>query len=73
MNLGALNSQMTVEEVLEMWPQTAPVFNRYKSACVGCALAPFCTVDDVAATYHFDLNTLMDELHTAATQSGSQV
>jgi hybrid cluster-associated redox disulfide protein len=72
MSLAALDSSMTVEEVLERWPQAAPVFNHYKSACVGCALSPFCTLEDVAGTYHLDLAGLMADLDHAIGDSELQ-
>ncbi len=42
---------LPVEEVMARWPATAEVFNGHALACVGCALAPFCTVQDAATTY----------------------
>jgi hybrid cluster-associated redox disulfide protein len=69
MSVAGLESSMTVEEVLTRWPQTAPVFNHYKSACVGCALSPFCTLEDVAGTYHLDLAGLLADLSDAVRSS----
>ena len=43
-----LRTDMVVSEVLEKWPQTATVFNEFKTACVGCAMSPFDTLADVA-------------------------
>jgi hybrid cluster-associated redox disulfide protein len=65
MSLPILDSSMTVEEVLERWPQTATVFNHYKSACVGCALSPFCTLEDVAGTYNLAMAGFLADLHGA--------
>lgn len=42
---------MVIIDVLERWPATADVFNAHALACVGCALAPFCTVLDAATAY----------------------
>ena len=44
------------------WPATAEVFNGHALACVGCALAPFCTVQDAATTYDLSPQALSDEL-----------
>jgi len=44
------------------WPATAEVFNGHALACVGCALAPFCTVQDAATTYDLPPQQLSDEL-----------
>jgi len=58
-------TEMTVAEVLESWPETVPVFQEYKTACVGCAMAPFDTMADVAQIYQLDLSELMAALHQA--------
>jgi hybrid cluster-associated redox disulfide protein len=72
MSLAELDSSLTVEEVLERWPQTAPVFNHYRSACVGCALSPFCTLEDVAGTYHLNLTIFLADLRAAVDGFESQ-
>lgn len=53
---------MTVAEVLDRWPQTIPVFLRHRMACVGCAMAPFETLADVAAIYGLQLSRFRSEL-----------
>ncbi|MCW5864641.1 MAG: hypothetical protein KIT52_16215 [Anaerolineae bacterium] len=53
---------LPVEEVMARWPATAEVFNGHALACVGCALAPFCTVQDAATTYDLSPQALSDEL-----------
>ena len=56
---------MTVAEVLETWPETVAVFQDLKVACVGCVMAPFDTLADVARIYEMDLVTIMDALRQA--------
>lgn len=56
---------MTVEEVLETWPETVAVFQALKTACVGCSMAPFDTLIDVARIYEIELDTIMKALHQA--------
>ena len=56
-------SDMTVAEILELWPETVDVFQEYKTACVGCVMAPFDTVTDVAQIYELELSKIMDALH----------
>jgi len=62
---------MTVAEVLEAWPQTVEVFQALKTACVGCVMAPFDTLDDVARIYELDLEVVMEAMHQAARSSRS--
>ena len=60
----------TVAEVLEMWPETVTVFQYYKTACVGCTMAPFDTMDDVAREYDLNVSELMAALHEAVAHAG---
>jgi hybrid cluster-associated redox disulfide protein len=46
-----LSTEMTVEEILERWPALARVFLRRRMACVGCAMARFERLSDVARIY----------------------
>ena len=55
-------TKMTVEDVLERWPQTAEVFNRYSPTCIGCAVAPFCTISDAARIYGLSLENFTADL-----------
>ncbi|MBK7218658.1 MAG: hypothetical protein IPH95_16765 [Candidatus Promineofilum sp.] len=57
-----LLNEMPVEDVMKRWPATAEVFNAHALACVGCALAPFCTVGDATATYELPSQQLADKL-----------
>lgn len=54
--------EMPVGEVMSHWPATAEVLHAHALACVGCALAQFCTVRDVATTYHLSPYQLADKL-----------
>ncbi len=68
-----LTSDLTVEEVLERWPETAVIFRKYADACVGCNLAAFCTVEDAAREYDADLNCMMVDLQTSITSEGKSL
>ncbi|MBF6613342.1 MAG: DUF1858 domain-containing protein [Chloroflexi bacterium] len=52
----------TVAGVLACWPQTVPVFMRYRLACVGCSLARFELINDVAAIYGINPAGFLREL-----------
>lgn len=61
-----ITADMTVEYILENWPETAPVFNQdLKTACVGCPIAPFDTLEDVARIYEMDLNHILSLMQEA--------
>jgi hybrid cluster-associated redox disulfide protein len=68
--MEVITSDMTVEYVLEKWPETAVVFNHdLKTACVGCPMAPFDTLDDVARIYDFDINDILSLMHNVLQES----
>ncbi|MBI3739047.1 MAG: hypothetical protein HY258_08390 [Chloroflexi bacterium] len=66
MDAPLYSSGTTVEEALKQGQHTARVFIRNRTACVGCYLAHFCTLEDVANTYGLSLKNLLDELQQAA-------
>ena len=67
-----LNSDMTVAEVLEAWPGTVSVFQEFKTACVGCVMAPFDTMADVARIYELELSDLMTALNRVVPVDGQK-
>ncbi len=61
--------QQTVQEVLSGWPGTRKAFLALKTRCVGCYLARFCSLQDVARTYEIAEQTLLDELEKVNRES----
>ncbi len=66
MEASIIPGDMTVAEVLSRWPQTIPVFLQHRLNCVGCAMAPFENLADVAEAYGLDVISLIQELSGAA-------
>ena len=66
MSVTSLTAETTVAEVLERDPSTRAVFTAQGTACVGCYLARFCTLNDAAGFYKIPLETFMDEITQAA-------
>jgi hybrid cluster-associated redox disulfide protein len=62
-----------VADVLTRWPQTIPVFTAHQMACVGCPIAPFETLAEVAAIYHLNLRNFLDELNCVIEESIAQI
>ena len=67
-----LEADLIVADVLAHWPQTIPVFLRRRMACVGCPIAPFETLAEVAAIYDLDLNCFLNELEQIIDQTTLQ-
>ncbi len=57
-----INIHITVSELLRRWPQAMPVFFKHHTQCVGCAMADFDTLEDVAANYHLSVDELLREI-----------
>jgi hybrid cluster-associated redox disulfide protein len=57
-----LTANFTVTEVMDRWPQTIPIFFRYRMACVGCPIASFETLAEIAAVYNLNLDRFLGEL-----------
>ena len=57
-----LEADLTVAEVLARWPQTIPVFIHHRMACVGCTIAHFETLTEVADIYRLELDAFLQEL-----------
>jgi hybrid cluster-associated redox disulfide protein len=62
MDARMIDIQMTVDEVLQNWPQSFSVFMKNKMKCPGCFMQQFCTLEDVAETYQISLEKLIDDL-----------
>jgi hypothetical protein len=66
MSRPSFSPEMTVPEALMAGHPAQRVFVAHRTACVGCDLARFCTLRDVAWTYGLSLETLVAELEDAA-------
>lgn len=58
----SLSPTLTVQQLFDHWPQTMNVFIRLRFACIGCAVAPFDTLADVAKNYGISPEELLAEL-----------
>lgn len=57
-----LSPDWTVADLLRAWPQAIPVFLAHQLGCVGCDMAPFDTLADVARIYELDAEGFLEEL-----------
>ncbi len=56
---------LTVAETLKQGQQISSVFIKLKTACVGCYLTHFCTLEDVTKAYGLSPDDLIGELRQA--------
>ena len=65
-------ASMTVDKVLARWPQCADIFNNYNMACVGCPVAPYYTVSEVAKVYDLPIDEFVAVLEQAIEEAETQ-
>ena len=61
-----ITATSSVADVMDERPGTVAVFVRNRMHCPGCAMSPFMTVAEAAASYRFDVDALIEELRAAA-------
>lgn len=61
----AILEHMRIEDVIDCYPKTIPVFFRYGMHCVGCPMARFETLAEGAAIYGISVSALVAELNEA--------
>jgi hybrid cluster-associated redox disulfide protein len=71
MESAQLRTDLTVAEVMDRWPETIPIFFRYRLACVGCPIASFETLAEVAVIYGIDLDCFLNELRQTIRVKGN--
>jgi len=55
-------AEMIISDVLERWPETAVVFQKYNMACVGCVVAPFYSIEAAISIYHLSREQFLQDL-----------
>ncbi len=71
METPAFSSELTVEHILSLWPQTLPLFIRFHMLCIGCPVTPFHTLRDACLAHDIELEPFETALR-AAVNSGLQ-
>jgi hybrid cluster-associated redox disulfide protein len=66
-----IHAEVVISELLRRWPQTIPVFQKHKMACVGCSMSDFETVSSAAEIYQLSLGSFIEELHEAVQQANN--
>ncbi len=58
-----ITKEMTIEEVVQQFPETIQVFSRHGVGCVGCSAAQYDNIGQGAAIHGLDTDQLLDELN----------
>ncbi len=62
MDRNPLDPQTPVAEVLAGIPQAALYFLGRRLDCVGCRMAPFCTLEEVCRQYELEIEQFLQDL-----------
>jgi hybrid cluster-associated redox disulfide protein len=73
MDAKVIDIRLTMDKVMQKWPQSFSVFMKHKTKCVGCFMQQFCTLKDVAATYGLSLETLIEDVLSASDDEETKV
>lgn len=68
----SLQKDTHIEDVLKRWPETVSFFLAMETDCVGCSMAAFCTVADVAESYEQDVDHFFAALKEFIQQLGKK-
>jgi hybrid cluster-associated redox disulfide protein len=60
-----ITEDMTIQEVINKYPQSATVFMKYNVGCIGCLAASFEKVKDIASVHGIDIKALVKDLNQA--------
>ena len=61
-----ISQNSTVSEILQKHPATSCVFLEKKALCLGCYMARFCSLKDVAQVYNVETEILVHDMQRAA-------
>jgi len=65
MKKDKITEDMTIQEVINNYPETAMVFMKYNVGCIGCLAASFEKVKDIATVHGIDIKALVKDLNQA--------
>lgn len=58
-----ITKDMTIEDVVQRFPETIQVFSRYGVGCLGCSAAQYDNIGQGAAIHGLDTDQLVQELN----------
>lgn len=64
----AITKDMTIQEIVARYPHCVPIFERYGLGCCGCLAAEFESLESGAIVHGVNLNDLLRDLNTQASQ-----
>jgi hybrid cluster-associated redox disulfide protein len=71
-NTELIHPQVTVDDLLSRYPQTARYFIVQGMACIGCVISRFHTLAEIADVYQVDIEILVSDLHNTLTERDAE-
>jgi hybrid cluster-associated redox disulfide protein len=62
MDLVQISPEISVSDLFARWPVAIPIFIKRQMSCVGCGMASFDTLEDVARIYGIPVEDLIQEI-----------
>mgnify|MGYP000846726178 FL=1 len=63
-----ITKTMGIQECVEKYPESVPVFFKHGLGCLGCAAAHFETIEQGAAAHGIDIDALIADLNKVVGQ-----
>ena len=66
-----ITKDMSIIEVVQLYPATIEIFRKYGMGCFGCAAARFENIEQGAAAHGIDIDALIADLNKAVHTSNN--
>ena len=66
--MSKISKDMGIIDVIQSYPETIEVFQKYGFGCIGCAAARFENLEAGAKVHGIDVNKMVDDLNAAIAQ-----
>ena len=63
--MGKITKEMGLIEIVQNYPETIEIFQKYGLGCIGCAAARFENLEAGAKVHGIDLDKIVEELNAA--------
>ncbi len=66
--MSKITKEMGIIDVIQSYPETIEVFQKYGFGCIGCAAARFENLEAGAKVHGIDVNKMVEDLNAAIAQ-----
>lgn len=66
--MGKITKDMGLIEIVQQYPQTIEIFQKYGLGCIGCAAARFENLEAGAKVHGIDPDKMVEDLNAAIAQ-----